>query len=89
VDPRNCVLDGGPDPAYEGAILRAKRGWHRAYPDMSAGRHTQSDSAGGRTGRAVVDGNAHWRHLANTTEPSMYCDDVALCQIILTTCFSH
>ena len=29
---------------------------------------------------------AHWRHLANTTEPSMCCGDAALCQITLTTC---
>ena len=27
---------------------------------------------------------AHWRHLENTTEPSM-CDDVALCQLIALT----
>jgi len=30
--------------------------------------------------------NAHWRHLANTTEPSMCGGDAALCQITLTTC---
>jgi len=30
---------------------------------------------------------AHWRHLANTTEPSMCGDDAALCQIILITCY--
>jgi len=29
---------------------------------------------------------AHWRHLKNTTEPSMFGGDVALCQITLTTC---
>jgi len=27
----------------------------------------------------------HWRHLANTTEPSVCSGDVALCQITLTT----
>jgi len=31
---------------------------------------------------------AHWRHLKNTTEPSMCGGDAALCQITLTTC-SH
>jgi len=31
---------------------------------------------------------AHWRHLKNTTEPSMCGGDAALCQITLTTCFS-
>jgi len=29
---------------------------------------------------------ARWRHLANTTEPSMCGGDAALCQITLTTC---
>jgi len=29
---------------------------------------------------------AHWRHLANPTEPSVCGDDAALCQITLTTC---
>ena len=29
----------------------------------------------------------HWRHLANTTEPSMCGGDAALCQITLTTCY--
>ena len=32
---------------------------------------------------------AHWRHLKNTTEPSMCGDDVALCQITLTTCYYY
>jgi len=46
---RNHVLDGGPDPMHEGAILRAKRGQPRTCPDMSVGRYTQSNSAEGRT----------------------------------------
>jgi len=29
----------------------------------------------------------HWRHLMNTTEPSMCGCDAGLCQITLTTCF--
>jgi len=29
---------------------------------------------------------AHWRHLANTIEPSMCDGDAVLCQITLTTC---
>ena len=31
---------------------------------------------------------AHWRHLANTTEPSVCGGYAALCQITLTTCIS-
>jgi len=30
---------------------------------------------------------AHWRHLANTTEPPMCGGDAAFCQITLTTCY--
>ena len=30
---------------------------------------------------------AHWRHLANTSKPSMCGGDAALCQITLTTCY--
>jgi len=33
-------------------------------------------------------GREHWRHLANTVEPSVCCGDVALCQITFTTCYS-
>ena len=47
VDPRNRVLHGLQILTREGAILRAKRG---PAQDMSGGRYTQSDSAGGRTG---------------------------------------
>jgi len=31
---------------------------------------------------------AHWRHLANTIEPSVCGGNVVLCQITLTTCYS-
>jgi len=33
----------------------------------------------------VLDGGAHWRHLANTTEPSVCGGDAALGQITLIT----
>jgi len=35
----------------------------------------------------ALDGTAHWRHLAYTTEPSMCGGDTALRQITLTTYF--
>jgi len=31
---------------------------------------------------------AHWRHLANKTEPSVCGGDAALCQITMTTCWN-
>jgi len=34
-----------------------------------------------------LHGMAHWRHLANTTEPSVCGGDAILRQIALTTCF--
>jgi len=50
--------------------------------EMSYGMWTQV----GRR-KHVLGGAAHWRHLANTIEPSMFGGDAALCQIVLTTCF--
>jgi len=57
----------------EMAILRAKRNLPRTCPDMSGGRYTQSDSAGGSTGTVHMPigwtrWDAHWRHLTNTIE---------------------
>jgi len=65
----------------------------RTCAEMSGGRYTQSDSAGGNTGTARMPigftrRDAHWRHLENTNEPSTCGGDAALCQITLTTCFS-
>jgi len=36
-----------------------------------------------------VYGVYHWRHLKNTTEPSMCGGDAALCQITFTTCYVY
>jgi len=40
-------------------------------------------------GQDVDHRGAHWRNLANTTEPSMCDGDTALCQITLTTCYHY
>jgi len=32
---------------------------------------------------------AHWRHLANTIEPSVCGGDAVLCHITLTTCYYY
>jgi len=42
-------------------------------------------------GNHVFDGSAHWRHMANTIEPSMCGGAAALCQVTLTICsnFRH
>jgi len=36
----------------------------------------------------VLDGDAHWRHLANITESSVSGGDAAPCQITSTTCLN-
>jgi len=36
--------------------------------------------------KPTQDGDAHWRHRANTTEPTACCGNAALCQITFTTC---
>jgi len=36
---------------------------------------------------ACIRWGAHWRHLANTTEPFVCGGDAACCQITLTTCY--
>jgi len=41
------------------------------------------------TRNLVLDGGAHWRHLANTVEPSVCGGNGAVCQITLTTCYYH
>ena len=42
------------------------------------------DSGGSK--KACIRWGAHWRHLANTIEPSMCGGDAVYCQITLTTC---
>jgi len=37
---------------------------------------------------SVLDLRASWRHLANTTEPSVCGGDAALCQITWATCLT-
>jgi len=37
-------------------------------------------------GKHILDGGAHWRHLANTIELYIYGGDCPFCQIALTTC---
>jgi len=93
VSPKNHVLDGSPDPhTGSGNYDGANRGRRGTCPDMSGGRYTQSDSAGGRTGTVrcgVYDMGctaAQPRNLVNALEPSMSGSDAALCQTTLTTC---
>jgi len=57
-------------------------------PGHVRGRHSENNSARNRTGTVrMFDGDAYWRNLANTTEPSVCDGDAALCQITLTTCY--
>jgi len=67
--------------------LRAKTGRLRTCPAVDIRKATQQ----GRhrydadTESGVLDVGAHWRNLANATEPSVCGGDAALYQITLTT----
>jgi len=45
------------------------------------------DDEWGGSREPCIRRGAHWRHLANTIEPSVCGGDMALCQITLTTCY--
>jgi len=51
--------------------------------EMPSGLWTRVD-----TKKHGIRWGSHWRHVANTTEPSMCCSDAAFCEIILTTCYT-
>jgi len=88
---------GTMDRPCEGTVLRGKIGGPlqsigsfcrelciMAEPiEMPFGMWTQV----GHTKEACVRRGAHWRNLANITEPSMCGGDAAFCQNTLTTCF--
>jgi len=85
VGPSNQVLD----PLTQRGKFERKS-W--LAQDMSGGR-TQRNLAGGSTGTVYMPiwctrWGEHWRHLANTIEPSVCGSNAVLCQIILTTCYS-
>jgi len=87
VVPRNRVLDAVQIPTHEGAILRAMRGRPGTCQDMSIYSKWLSrgqNRHGVHADWGVLDGGTHWRHLANTTEPSVNGGDPALCRITLT-----
>jgi len=66
VGPRNHILDGGPYPLSEGAILKGERGGPLCT-DQDA---IWSVDSGGPEEVCVIWG-AYWHYLANTTGPSM------------------
>jgi len=96
VCPRNDVLDGSPDPPWEGATLKGERAAHfkiQGHSAVSCAKTAEPIATpfwiwtlvGPR--KYVLGGNAHWSHLENTTELSMCGSDAACCQITLITCF--
>jgi len=65
----------------------AGRGHARTCPAVDILKATQQGAAPVRCGCrfGCARWGAHWRHLANTIEPSVCGGDAALCQITLTT----
>ena len=96
VGPRKRALDESPNPLWKGAILRGDGAARcRVYwlPVLCAKTTEPSGMPLGiwiRVGprKHVLGWDAHWRHLANTVEPSMCGGDAAHYQITLSTCFS-
>jgi len=72
VGPRNHILDGGPDPLCEGAVLKGERGGPLCT-DQDA---IWSVDSGGPEEVCVIWG-AYWHYVANTTGPSMCGGDAA------------
>jgi len=85
---RNHVLDEVHISACDGAILRAKRAdsGHMQRSIYSKRLSRGQNRCGAGAERGVGYGDAHWRNLANTTEPSVCSSQTALCQITLTIC---
>ena len=88
----NHVLDESPDPLCKRAIFRGQD--MLGMPDNTLPSAMQKWQKKSRChlgcGLRWAEGSmcymgAHWRHLANTTEPSMCSGDAALFQITLTT----
>ena len=77
-------------PVREGAILRVKRGdpgHARTYPVFDTFKVTQQWAVPVQCGFGLgyTRSGAHYRHLANRTEPSVCGGNAAFCQITLTT----
>jgi len=86
--PKEPCIRWGPDPHAKGQFWGRKGAG--TCPDMSSGRYTQSDSVGGSTGTVQMPigctiWGAHWRHLANTIEPSVCVSDAN----IMSNYFDH
>jgi len=85
--PRNHMLDRGRDPHTRMGNFDGKRG-----PAQDSHGHFQrliyskQVSRGQNWYGADADGDADWRHLMDTIEPSVCLGEAALCQITLTTC---
>jgi len=99
---KNHVLDGGPDPPWTEAILRGKSMSDDTDVNCAktaesidlpfglwtrVGRRKHKFNRIRQVAPMCAHGRAYWRHMANTTEPSVCDDDVSLCQITLTACF--
>ena len=84
------VVGGMQIPMRAGAMLRAKgavSGHARTCPAVDILKATQQGAAPVRRGCRLkcTTWGAHWRHLVNAIEPSLYGSDAALCQITLTS----
>jgi len=73
---KRCLILG---VGFRGQAIRRRHSRDRGSKGRCHGNHFL----------AVYIWGAHWRHLANTTEPSICGGDAALCQITLTNCYYY
>jgi len=92
--PRNNVL-GVSRSSCEGAILRGKGRPIVEYRDplpwavhKRLNRSSCCLGYGLELAQACIRLGAHWRHLENTSEPSICGGNASFCQITLTTCYN-
>jgi len=64
---------------HEGTILTAKRGRPSPAVDILKANKKGQNWYSAEADLGVLHGDAHWRHLANMTEPSVCGDNAALC----------
>ena len=84
------MLDGGSDFQCKWGNFNSERGRPSTCSVVDRLKATQQrvKQHGVNADWGILDGDAHWCQLANTTQPSMCNGDAALCQITLTM-FRH
>ena len=92
--PMEPCIRWGPDPPWEGAILKGEVAPHYKVEGHSVVHFAKMAEPtevlfGFWTPMDHIRWGAYWHHLEHTTKPSMCSGDAACCQMSLTTCSSY